>query len=331
MNDTSRRAPTLWPLRTALLFALTVFVVVSVVFYQLQRESEAATTSNSTTTTTSGGQPSGTTTTTTRPSSRSSSAIPSTPVTAKGGPTKPSRGCNFALAAPKGTTPVTPTRSIGHCTVLEIGDSLGNDLGWGLARVLTHNPGLHLVQMDLSDTGLVDTGFYNWFTALPRYLKKYHPNMVLICLGGNDEQSLSVNGHNLSFPSAAWTKAYQQRVKQIVDIAHRSGALVVWVGLPIMQPYYYRQGMLVLNAQFLKGATSVPGGTFVPTWDLFANSSGQFEVGADVNHHWQTLRSADGIHFSYAGEQVVATYVARQLSAVFHVHLRLTGAATIDS
>jgi uncharacterized protein len=331
VNDSPRRSSTLWPLRTALLFALTVFVVVSVVFYQLQRESEAATTRGSSSTTTTVGRHTGSTTTTTAErNSGSTSAIPKTPVTAKGGPTSPARGCNFALAAPKGSTKITPTRAIGHCTVLEIGDSLGNDLGWGLARVLVDNPGLHLVQMDLSDTGLVDTGFYNWFTALPTYLKKYHPNMVLICIGGNDEQNLSVNGQDLQFPTPAWKKAYEQRVKQIADMAHRSGALVVWVGMPVMAPYFYNQGMLVLNAQYVKGATSVPGGTFVPSWDLLATSSGEFQQGARVNHHWQTLRSSDGIHFSYVGEQVFATYVARQIGAVFHVHLRLTGAATID-
>jgi len=38
------------------------------------------------------------------------------------------------------TTTTTPALSaIGHCTVLEIGDSLGNDIGWGLARQLGHD------------------------------------------------------------------------------------------------------------------------------------------------------------------------------------------------
>lgn len=323
-----------WPLRSALILAMGALVVVSVVFYQLQRDSGAATTTTRATTTTSTTRPSGGTPTTTGVTTttlrQGGTGIPPTPVTAQGGPTTPSRGCNFAMSPPKGSSTPTPTRAIGHCTVLEIGDSLGNDLGWGLARVLTDNPGLHLIQMDRSDTGLVKTGYYNWFTALPQFLHEYHPNMVIVCIGGNDEQTIQEQGRDIDFGSPAWAKAYESRVKQIADIAHRAGALVLWVGLPIMQPYYYREGMLTINAQFLKGATSVPGGTFVPTWDLFATANGQFRASARVNHVPQTLRSPDGIHFSYVGEQVIATYVAHAIEAIYHVHLRLTGAAVID-
>ena len=60
-------------------------------------------------------------------------------------------------------------RAVGHCTVLEIGDSLGNDLGWGLARELGGERGLTLVQADRSSTGLVTTWFYDW----PRHLAPF--------------------------------------------------------------------------------------------------------------------------------------------------------------
>ena len=51
-------------------------------------------------------------------------------------------GCELSLS---GGAPVLP---VGSCTVLEIGDSLGNDLGWGLARELPSGSSLHLVQLD---------------------------------------------------------------------------------------------------------------------------------------------------------------------------------------
>ena len=55
--------------------------------------------------------------------------------------------------------------------------------------------------------------------------------------------------------------------------------------MPIMQPNGYRQGMVLINSVFAKVATTVPGMTFLPTWDLFANAQGQFEDGRAGERH----------------------------------------------
>ena len=79
--------------------------------------------------------------------------------------------------------------------------------------------------------------------------------------------------------------------------------------------------MVFINSQFAKVTTSVPGMAFLPTWDLFANAKGQFEDAARVNNIPSLLREPDGIHFSYAGENVIATYAARSLGDIFHVRI----------
>ena len=66
---------------------------------------------------------------------------------------------------------------------------------------------------------------------------------------------------------------------------------------------------MLINSVFAKVATTVPGMTFLPTWDLFANAQGQFEDAARVNNIPSLLREADGIHFSYVGENVISTFV----------------------
>ena len=65
-------------------------------------------------------------------------------------------GCELSVSV---GAPVVP---VGSCTVLEIGDSLGNDLGWGLARELPTGSSVNLVQLDKSATGLANTGYYDW-------------------------------------------------------------------------------------------------------------------------------------------------------------------------
>ena len=214
-----------------------------------------------------------------------------------------------------------PVRVIGHCTVLEIGDSLGNDLGWGLSRELAPKPGLKLVQKDKSASGLVAAWFYNWPEHLKTLLAQYHPDLVVVCVGGDDEQGLEVNGHAYAFNSPPWITRYTALIRQIDAMITRAGSYVLWVGLPVMAPASYRQGVVTLNSLYRSVGVSVAGVTYLPSWDLFANAQGQYQSAADVNHVRTVIRSSDGIHLSYVGENLFATYVANEIAAIYHVRL----------
>jgi hypothetical protein len=224
---------------------------------------------------------------------------------------------------------VASNAPVGQCVVLEIGDSLGNDIGWGIQRHLLPASGLVMVQKDKSSSGLSDTGFYDWPSHLESYLATYHPQLVIICLGGNDEQGFKVGGSTLYFPSPAWQAVYLARVRQLTAEATQSGAYVMWVGMPIMQQPNYGRGMATLDSLYQQGVTSVPNATFVPTWSLFSNPQGAFQSNAAVNGASTSLREADGIHFSFSGEDVVATYVLREIARVYHVDLAPANPAAI--
>lgn len=214
--------------------------------------------------------------------------------------------------------------------MLEIGDSLGNDLGWGLAREIGNDRVLRLVQADKSSSGLATPWFYNWPAKEKVLLAQYHPQLVIATFGGNDEQNIRVDGHVVAFGSAPWIAAYTKIVTGLATAATKSGAYVLWVGMPIMQPNTYRANMVLINSVFLKVAQSVPGMAFLPTWDLFANVHGQYANAALVNRIPSVLRSTDGIHFSLVGENVIATYVTHELGLVYHVLVAPTSPMFID-
>ena len=234
-------------------------------------------------------------------------------------------------AASVTTTTTLATAPVGHCTVLEIGDSLGNDLGWGIGRHVTASSGLKLVQKDVSSTGLAVPSFFNWQATLAADLRTYHPQLVLICLGGNDQQGIVVDGNVVQFPAAAWQHAYLARVRSLVTEAVDAGAYVAWVGLPIMQQPSYSQGARILDTLYQEGTTSAPNATYISTWSLFSNPQGTFQSNAEVNGAPTTLRQSDGIHYSFAGEDVIATYVLREMALIYHVQLVPTDPTTITS
>ena len=334
-----------WPLRVVLGLCVSALVVVGFQLKNDHRSPAATTTTTPRTTTTA---PSGPTTTgaatsttpTTQPSPPATNLAP--PYVNMAAFKPPGAGCRFSTGAPSpststatttsapSTTTTQPVSVIGHCTVLEIGDSLGNDLGWGLARQLGHDHALQLVQADKSSSGLVTPWFYDWPQKERVLLAQYKPQLVLITFGANDEQNLRVDGHVVAFGSAPWIAAYTTLVTKMASAATATGAYVLWVGMPIMQPNGYRQGMELINSVFAKVATTVPGMTFLPTWDLFANAQGQFEASARVNDIPSLLREPDGIHFSYVGENVFSTYVTRAIGDVYHVQITPESAMYID-
>ena len=244
--------------------------------------------------------------------------------------TAPSPGAASHCPLTMATSTAPPLRPR-RCRVLEIGDSLGNDLGWGLERQLAGYPWLDLEQEDRSSSGLSNSWFFDWPSHLSADLDRYHPNIVIVLLGGNDQQSYYVHGVYEAVGTTAWQATYRHYVRQIVDLARAARAQVLWVGLPVMQPSFYSQGAAMLNSQFRAALRHVPGTAFVPTWNLFATPTGAFRPSARVNGVVQTLRSSDGIHFSEAGEDVLSTYVLTQMSALFHLPLRAAAPAVITS
>ena len=270
-------------------------------------------------------------------SKSSTSKVPlDIPVADKAAFRLPSRGCGFTpvSALVRTGASVTAPRhapfALGHCRILEIGDSLGDDLEYGIRHELQFTPGLKLIQRNKSSTGLSATWFYNWPAHLKSDLHAHHPNLVVIMFGANDEQALSVHGVSQPFGSPKWRSDYIARVRRIDRMVVKAGAYAFWVGLPIASPKSYSQGLRALNAIYRQVATSTPGVTFQPMWHLLATKSGHYRAGAIVNNKQSALRLSDGIHFTSTGELVIGTFIARQLATVYNVNLRLEEPAYID-
>ena len=204
-------------------------------------------------------------------------------------------------------------------------------MGWGLARELASTRALKLVQKDQSASGLVASWFYNWPQHLRALLAQYHPDLLIVCVGGDDEQAIKVNGHVYGFDSPQWRAKYTAVIRKIDTTATKVGSYVLWVGLPVMAPNGYREGAVALNSLYRSVAITVPGVTYLPSWSLFANAQGQFQNAAPVNHVRSVLREPDGIHFSLVGENVFATFVANEIATIYRVTIKPSHPALITN
>jgi len=270
-------------------------------------------------------------------------ALPPTSTVAHTHPTTPASSSPPPPSTPSGsstpklTTPVTPTTeargpaalrqpsAAKPLTLLEVGDSLGVDLGYGLGDVLAGHLDVHLVQDAKIDTGLANVAYYNWPASLEVELKALHPRLVVVFLGGNDVQGFDAGGRLASFGTPFWRQQYSARVAAMMREATAAGAQVLWVGMPIMSPSaaVTNADMEQLNAIYQRQASRYPGVTYDSSWKVFENSSGAYaEYLPNASGSLVEVRDPDGIHLAPpAGEDLLASAVVTAIDRTWHLHI----------
>jgi hypothetical protein len=215
--------------------------------------------------------------------------------------------------------------SPGHpLVVLEIGDSLGEDLGLGMGSVLGSDTYVDVLQKAVGFTGLARPDYYNWPGNLEAELHEYHPGAVVIMLGGNDGQNFYDGSRYVAWGSALWHEVYSQRVGLMMDEAVSAGAHVLWVGMPICQDPGFSAEMGEQDSVYEQQAALHPGVTYYSSWDLFEDSAGQYSAylpgssGQDV-----LVRDPDGVHLAGGGEVRLASAIVPVMDSAWGINLHV--------
>jgi hypothetical protein len=204
--------------------------------------------------------------------------------------------------------------------VVVVGDSLAAGLGVYLEREF--RPALvRLSRQGRISTGLARLDYFDWMTAMRQIERGFRPDLVIVMVGDNDNQSLqSPGGQTVAeIGSFEWPRGYEQRVQEFTDIAVDGGAHVAWVGLPIVQRKERWDVMQRQNEIFERVVDATPNATYVDTWDRFATRDGQY-----TPFYWEggqaTLaRATDGFHFTPAGYELVSQAVIDALVEEFQL------------
>jgi hypothetical protein len=195
--------------------------------------------------------------------------------------------------------------------VLEVGDSLGIDLGWGLSDELSGSRD-RLIAAAVGDTGLAEPSYYDWPAQLTVDLHLYHPGTVVVFLGANDVESFYSANRFLPFGSPAWAAFYGRRVAEMMDEAVGAGAKVLWVGMPPMEDPNFSSDMAALNAVYRSEALAHrPDVSYYASWRVLGGPQGEYRVapaGEQV-----ALRAPDGVHITRAGGDLLAKAVLTRL------------------
>jgi hypothetical protein len=230
----------------------------------------------------------------------------------------PANGKTVASAP---TTTTWVPSSTAPLRVLDIGDSLGIDLGWQLQAQWPKAGTVTVTMVSQGDTGLANPGFYDWPAQLPGFLASTHAQVVVVLLGANDDQGMDVNGAAVAFGTPAWQAAYAERVMSILQEAWTAGARVVWVSTPAMANPSLNASVALIDqiaaAQVARypedlyldaNTVLAPGGQFTFT------APGPADAGA-------TTRTSDGVHLTAAGASLLVGAIDQAVAAAWHIIL----------
>ncbi|HTW08214.1 MAG TPA: GDSL-type esterase/lipase family protein [Acidimicrobiales bacterium] len=196
--------------------------------------------------------------------------------------------------------------------LLEIGDSLGIDLGWGIDNELT-GTGHSLLTEAVGDTGLAEPWYYDWPGHLATYLSDYRPGLVVVFLGANDWENLYASGVYAPFGSKTWQTVYGERVADIIDESTKAGARVLWVGMPPMADPSFNSAMGHLNAVYQVQASEHGAGVaYMSSTTVLGTAEGEYYPGPP-DDPWRT---PDGVHITTQGADVLALAVRKRLEAL---------------
>ena len=158
-------------------------------------------------------------------------------------------------------------------------------------------------------TGLVRDDVLAWPAYAREQMAKHDPEAVVVMMGGNDGQGITLPGGKILHEGTPeWRAEYQRRATIVMQaFAGNAERRVYWVGMPIAKSArlagIYREVDVALAA----AASAVPGATFVDLWGDFA-PAGHYTDFVDG----QLVRARDGIHLNREG----STRLMRKLYAL---------------
>ena len=208
--------------------------------------------------------------------------------------------------------------------VVVVGDSLAAGLGVYLEREF--RPALVRVsRQGRISTGLSRLDYFDWMTAMHEIEDSFRPDLVVVMIGDNDNQSLqSPGGQTVAeIGSFEWPSGYEERVEEFTRIGVDGGAHVAWVGLPIVQKKERWPVMQRQNDIFERVVDATPNALYVDTWDRFATRDGDYTPFYWTDGNVEVVRATDGFHFTPRGYELVAQAVGDAVVEQF----RLTRAA----
>ena len=236
-------------------------------------------------------------------------------------------------------------------TVVVIGDSLADWLGYGLEQVFAETPEIGIIRKIKPDFGLARDDARQdapeWLQTVKDLLATEKPSAIVVMLGVNDRIPLrdrdpaakagaatpdsdhpaAIEGQrrppsaNSEFHTDKWAELYSQRIDDMIAALKTKGVPIVWVGLPAIRGTKSTSDMSYLD-ELYRARAEKAGITYVDVWDGFVDEQGRYtQQGPDFEGQIRRLRTYDGVNFTKFGAEKLGHYVEKDLRPLLSSHV----------
>jgi hypothetical protein len=193
------------------------------------------------------------------------------------------------------------------------GDSLGTDLAKALDRYYAEDPNIAIISLAVGDTGFVRKDVLDWNEKIGEQIAANSFDIAVFIIGINDRQKMRINDVTYGSLAPEWSAEYQQRVAAVVSALRAANKPTIWIGLPPMAKTEYNKTMSGIS-EIQRLAAFSGGAEFLDIYERFIDEEGKFtSFGPDLNGKNVRMRKDDGIHFSSAGADKLAFYLAQSI------------------
>jgi hypothetical protein len=175
--------------------------------------------------------------------------------------------------------------------------------------------------VDVHDgTGLTRPDFVDWSLVARGQVVTYHPDAVVVWMGGNDFQNMILpTGHVLLAGTPAWTREYQRRAEICMRIWIHGGARrIYWLAMPPARDPSWAYDDAQIDTALRRAAARVPGAEYLDILGPITDH-GRYADYVHENGQPELVREADGVHVNLAGSTIVAQEVLGVLAREWHL------------
>ena len=228
--------------------------------------------------------------------------------------------------APVATAPAisTPTAA-DPLKILVLGDSLSTFVGQQMAAQLAESKVADVKSVWRNGTGLTNPAFYNWEAGARAAVRDEQPDAVVMLVGGNERNQMTLRGKTLLPGTAAWEAEYERRARVVMRAMMQEGVQrVFWSGPPTARDPEWNAVYGDVNSALSRAAAAVPGVTYVDLYD----EAVPFAMEATIDGERVVARQRDGIHWTYPGSLPAARAEIAAIESVYGGLLKPRQAST---
>jgi len=194
------------------------------------------------------------------------------------------------------------------------GDSFGDGVWAALYHQLPARDHFQVIKFSQQSTGFTRYASLNLEDHVAEQLAGQPVDVAVISFGANDTQGVMHQGKFAPLLSPAWKDEIGARIDRYIGLLRKQGAIVYWVGLPVMKKPSFDTDISGMNAFFADRMRrlDVP---FIDTRPMSVDANGLYAayLPDPLSQTPRLMRANDGIHMSMGGYQRLTAGLAERI------------------